>query len=163
MSDGAESTGEVDGDAAGEAATNSGLHAAAIAASEHWSLLAERSLIWNEAMSRATVFLTLLSASIIALALLADATGFGEQTRTLALVLLPAVFLLGIAAYTRLVQINTRSSSSFWRRTDCGTHTCKSSPASSATAPLATTTTNEASSPRTCSKTPAGSGWRPTC
>jgi hypothetical protein len=48
-----------------------------------------------------------LSASIIALALLADATGFGAHTTTLALVLLPVVFLLGIAAYARLVQINT--------------------------------------------------------
>src|SRR5918992_1576685 len=84
-----------------------GPHAAAILASEHWSLLAARSLIWNEAMSRATVFLTVLSASIISLALLADATGFGRQTTTLALVLLPVVFLLGIAAYARLVQINT--------------------------------------------------------
>ncbi len=84
-----------------------GPHAAAILATEHWSLLAARSLIWNEAMSRATVFLTVLSASIIALALLADATGFGSQTRALALVLLPIVFLLGLGAYARLVQINT--------------------------------------------------------
>ena len=84
-----------------------GPHAAAILATEHWSLLAARSLIWNEAQSRATVFLTVLSASIIALALLADATGFGAQTTTVALVLLPVVFLLGIAAYARLVQINT--------------------------------------------------------
>jgi hypothetical protein len=84
-----------------------GRHAAAILAAEHWSLLAARSLIWNEAMSRATVFLTVLSASIIALALLADATGFGSQTRTLALVLLPLVLFLGLAAYARLVQINT--------------------------------------------------------
>ena len=84
-----------------------GPHAAAILATEHWSLLAARSLIWNEAQSRATVFLTVLSAAIIALALLADATGFGAQTTTLALVLLPVVFLLGIAAYARLVQINT--------------------------------------------------------
>ena len=84
-----------------------GPNAAAILATEHWSLLAARSLIWNEAMSRATVFLTTLSASIIALALLADATGFGQQTTSLALVLFPIVFLLGIAAYVRLVQINT--------------------------------------------------------
>jgi hypothetical protein len=84
-----------------------GPNAAAILATEHWSLIASRSLIWNEAMSRATVFLTTLSATIIALALLADATGFGSQTTTLALVLLPIVFLLGIAAYARLVQINT--------------------------------------------------------
>src|SRR5918995_1324313 len=84
-----------------------GPNAAAILTTEHWSLIAARSLIWNEAMSRATVFLTVLSATIIALALLADATGFGSQTTTLALVLLPIVFLLGIATYARLVQINT--------------------------------------------------------
>jgi hypothetical protein len=51
--------------------------------------------------------LTVLSASIIALALLADATGFGRQTATLALVLLPVVLFLGMATYVRLVQINT--------------------------------------------------------
>jgi hypothetical protein len=84
-----------------------GPHAAQVLGTEHWSLIAARSLIWNEAQSRATVFLTVLSASIIALALLADATGFGAQTTTLALVLLPVVFLLGLAAYARLVQINT--------------------------------------------------------
>jgi hypothetical protein len=83
-----------------------GPNGAAILATEHWSLLATRSLIWSEAMSRATVFLTVLSAAIIALALLADATGFGPQTTTLALVLLPVVLLLGIATYVRQVQIN---------------------------------------------------------
>ena len=83
-----------------------GPYAAQILATEHWSLLGTRALIWNEAMSRATVFLTVLSASIIALALLADATGFGSQTTTLALVLLPVVLLLGIATYVRQVQIN---------------------------------------------------------
>jgi hypothetical protein len=40
------------------------------------------------------------------LALLADATGFGAQTTTLALVLLPVVLFLGIAAHGRLVEIN---------------------------------------------------------
>ncbi|MGH3480129.1 MAG: hypothetical protein ACRDQD_25235 [Nocardioidaceae bacterium] len=84
-----------------------GAHAPALLAAEHWSLLSARSLIWNEAQSRATVFLTVLSASIIAVALAADASGFGSETTTLALVLLPVVFLLGVAAYVRLVQINT--------------------------------------------------------
>jgi hypothetical protein len=84
-----------------------GPHAATILATEHWSLLGARSLIWNEAMNRATVFLTVLSASIVALALLASAAGFGPQTTTLALVLLPVVLLLGIATHVRLVQINT--------------------------------------------------------
>src|SRR5918996_889017 len=84
-----------------------GAHAPALLAAEHWSLLSARSLIWNEAQSRATVFLTVLSASIIAVALVADATGFGSETTTLPLVLLPVVFLLGVAACLRLVQINT--------------------------------------------------------
>jgi hypothetical protein len=39
---------------------------AAILATEHWSLLAARSLLWNEAMSRATVFLSVLSARSVA-------------------------------------------------------------------------------------------------
>lgn len=84
-----------------------GPNAAQFLSTEHWSLLGTRSLIWNEAMSRATVFLTVLSATIISLALLADATGFGPETTMVALVLLPIVFLLGLAAYARLVQINT--------------------------------------------------------
>jgi hypothetical protein len=87
--------------------TELGEHAPALLAAEHWSLLSARSLIWSEAQSRATVFLTVLSASIIAVALVADATHFGSETTTLALVLLPVVFLLGVAAYLRLVQINT--------------------------------------------------------
>src|SRR5919198_1994703 len=84
-----------------------GPHAAQILATEHWSLLGTRSLIWSEALSRTTVFLTVLSASIVALALLADATGFGPHTTTVALVLLPVVLLLGVATYVRLVQINS--------------------------------------------------------
>jgi hypothetical protein len=95
-------------EAAGDAGDQPlGPHAAAILASEHWSLLGTRSLIWNEALNRTTVFLTVLSASIIALALMADATGFGSHTTTVALVLLPVVLLLGIGTYVRLVQINT--------------------------------------------------------
>jgi hypothetical protein len=92
--------------AANEDAAPLGSNAAQILATEHWSLLGTRSLIWHEALSRATVFLTVLSASIISIALLADATGFGPQTTILALVLLPVVFVLGLLAYARLVQIN---------------------------------------------------------
>ena len=91
----------------GNSSPRLGPAAGQILATEHWGLLATRSLIWNEALSRASVFLTVLSAAIVSLALLADATGFGPETVTLALVLLPIVFLLGIGAYARLVQINT--------------------------------------------------------
>ena len=85
----------------------SGPEAAGILSTEHWDLLlSSRALIWNEAMSRSTVFLSLLSATIVALALLADATSFGSKITTLALVLLPIVLLLGIVTHVRLVQIN---------------------------------------------------------
>jgi hypothetical protein len=83
-----------------------GPDAAAIAATEHWSLLGTRSLIWNEAMSGTTVFLSVLSAAIVALALVANATGFRSQTATLALVLLPVVLFVGVATHSRLLQIN---------------------------------------------------------
>ena len=83
-----------------------GPDAATILATEHWSLLGFRSLIWNEAMSRAAVFLSVLSAAIITLALLSNAAG-GSHTTTLALVLLPVVLFLGIATHIRVVQINT--------------------------------------------------------
>jgi hypothetical protein len=86
-----------------------GEHAPAILAAEHWSLLAARSLVWAEASSRATVFLTVLSASIVALALVANATGFGSQTTNLARVLLPVVLLLGLATHVRLVRINVEN------------------------------------------------------
>jgi hypothetical protein len=84
-----------------------GPHAATILATEHWSLLSARSLIWSEALNRATVFLTVLSASIVALALVVNANGFGSEATEVALVLLPVVLLLGIATYVRLVRINT--------------------------------------------------------
>jgi hypothetical protein len=84
-----------------------GPDATQILATEHWSLLSSRALIWNEAMNRTTLFLSLLSASIIALALMADATGFGTSAITLAMVLLPVVLFLGIATHIRLVRINS--------------------------------------------------------
>ena len=50
---------------------------------EHWSLLASRSLAWNESFSRAGMFLSSLSGAIVALALVAPASDFGEGFRTL--------------------------------------------------------------------------------
>jgi hypothetical protein len=83
-----------------------GPDAVAILATEHWSLIGHRSLLWNEAYSRTTIFLGALSAAIVALALVANSTGFGPRTATLALVLLPVVLLLGIATHIRVVEIN---------------------------------------------------------
>ena len=50
----------------------------AILSTEHWNLLATRSLSWSESFSRATMFLTVLSGAVVALALVAQATNFGD-------------------------------------------------------------------------------------
>jgi hypothetical protein len=73
-------------------------------ATEHWSLLATRSMTWNEIFSRTGTYLTVLSATVIALSLVANATGFGQDFRTFALLVLPVVLLVGVATYFRLVE-----------------------------------------------------------
>jgi hypothetical protein len=81
---------------------------AQILATEHWSLLATRSIIWNEVFSRASVFLTVLSASMVALALVGQATAFGQGFRLFALVVLPIVLLVGLGTYSRLSAANNQ-------------------------------------------------------
>jgi hypothetical protein len=73
-----------------------------ILSTEHWSLLASRSLAWNEAFSRAGMFLATLSGAIVALALVAQATEFGEGFRLFALVILPVVLFIGIGTNLRM-------------------------------------------------------------
>ena len=73
---------------------------------EHWSLLATRSMSWNEAFSRAAMFLSVLSGATVALALVAQATSFGENFSLFALLLLPVVLFVGVTTYVRLIQVN---------------------------------------------------------
>jgi hypothetical protein len=77
-----------------------------ILTTEHWSLLSTRALSWNEAFSRATMFLSVLSGAVVALALVAQATAFGEGFVTFALLILPVVLFVGVATFMRLVAIN---------------------------------------------------------
>ena len=73
-----------------------------ILSTEHWSLLASRSLAWNESFSRAGMFLTTLTGAIVALALVAQASAFGQGFTLFALVILPIVLFLGLATSIRL-------------------------------------------------------------
>ncbi|MBA2633055.1 MAG: hypothetical protein H0U86_08670 [Chloroflexi bacterium] len=73
-----------------------------ILSTEHWSLLASRSLAWNESFSRAGMFLSTLSGAIVALALVAQASDFGEGFRLFGLVILPVVLLVGIGTVLRM-------------------------------------------------------------
>ncbi len=77
-----------------------------ILTTEHWSLLSTRSLSWNEAFSRSTMFLSALSGAVVALALVAGTTSFDEGFATFALFLLPVVLFAGVATFWRLVEIN---------------------------------------------------------
>ena len=80
---------------------------AQILATEHWSLLGTRSMTWNEVFSRASMFVTVLSAAVVALALVAQATAFGPGFRLFALLVLPVVLLVGVATVIRLSDANT--------------------------------------------------------
>ena len=79
---------------------------AQLLATEHWSLLATRSLSWNESFARAGMFLTLLSGATVALALVAQATAFGQGFVLFALLILPVVLFVGLTTYVRLLEIN---------------------------------------------------------
>ena len=73
---------------------------------EHWSLLASRSLAWNEVFARASMFLSALSFATVALALAGQASGFGEEFRIFALIVLPVVLFLGFTTTLRMDNAN---------------------------------------------------------
>jgi hypothetical protein len=73
---------------------------------EHWSLLATRSMSWNEAFARSSMFLTSLSTATVALALVGSATGFGQEFAVFALIVLSITLFLGVATFVRLSQVN---------------------------------------------------------
>jgi hypothetical protein len=75
---------------------------AQLLATEHWSLLATRSTTQSEVLSRITTFLMLVSASIVSLALIGQATRFDRRFITFALVLLGMVILVGTLTQVRL-------------------------------------------------------------
>jgi hypothetical protein len=72
-----------------------------ILATEHWSLLASRALAWNETWARAGMFLTTASGAIVALALVSQASHFGESFRLFGLVILPVVLFIGLGTLFR--------------------------------------------------------------
>ena len=77
-----------------------------ILSTEHWSLLTGRSLAYNEAFTRGGMFLTFLSMSFVALALLAQGMSFGDQFLTVAAVVLAFDLAIGLATYGRITGAN---------------------------------------------------------
>jgi hypothetical protein len=77
-----------------------------ILATEHWSLLATRSLTYSEALSRVTIFMAILSGAVIALALVAQADRFGPTFISIAIPVLFVVLFAGIVTVGRLAALN---------------------------------------------------------
>jgi hypothetical protein len=77
-----------------------------ILTAEHWSLLSTRTLGYQEMFARSTIFIAVLSAIFIALALLAQATHFGRETLLVALVLITVALFVGLTTFVRSVAIN---------------------------------------------------------
>jgi hypothetical protein len=77
-----------------------------ILSTEHWSLLTSRSLAYNEAFVRGGMFLTFLSTSFVALALLAQAMSFGADFLTIAAIILAFDLVIGLATFGRIVGAN---------------------------------------------------------
>ena len=76
--------------------------AAQIFATEHWSLLAGRSLAYNEAFTRAGMFLTFLSASLIVVGFLVASDRFADAVIPIVILLLAVNLFVGMATLGRI-------------------------------------------------------------
>lgn len=73
-----------------------------ILTTEHWSLMSARSLVYNEAFARAGMFLAFLSATLVALGLVATATGFSDGFLSVAAAVLALNLFVGLASLGRI-------------------------------------------------------------
>ncbi len=77
-----------------------------ILATEHWSLLATRSLTYAESLGRVNMFLAILTGAVISLALVAQADRFGPTFIAVAIFMLSVVLFAGVATVGRLMMLN---------------------------------------------------------
>ena len=73
-----------------------------ILTTEHYSLMTARSLVYNEAFARGGMFLSFLSATLVALGLVATATGFSDAFLLVAAVVLGLDLFVGFATLGRI-------------------------------------------------------------
>jgi hypothetical protein len=74
-----------------------------ILTTEHWSLLTARSLVYNETFSRGAMFLTFLSASLVALGFVAGSGAAGSMLPLVAIPILGLDLFVGLATLGRLI------------------------------------------------------------
>ncbi|HEX5828993.1 MAG TPA: hypothetical protein VFY23_15820 [Candidatus Limnocylindrales bacterium] len=77
-----------------------------IMSTEHWSLLSARSLAYNEAFTRGGMFLTFLSMSFVALALVASAMSFTDQFLGITAIVLAFDLAIGLGTFGRIIAAN---------------------------------------------------------
>ena len=77
-----------------------------VLSTEHFSLLSQRSLVYNEAFTRVGMFLTFLSMSFVALALLSGAMQVDQTFLLIATVVLAFDLVIGIATLIRVRAAN---------------------------------------------------------
>src|SRR5205823_7700656 len=61
---------------------------------------------YQEMFGRATIFIAILSGTVVALALLAQATHFSRETLSFALLLMAVALFIGVVTFLRSVAIN---------------------------------------------------------
>jgi hypothetical protein len=77
-----------------------------VLSTEHFSLLTHRSLAYNEAFTRVGMFLTFLSMSFVAMALLSGAMPIGADFLVIATVVLGFDFVIGVTTLVRVGNAN---------------------------------------------------------
>lgn len=82
-----------------------GSHLMTALTTEHYTLQSARAATVAESNGRSLLFLSTLTGSTVALALVAQLDGLGDTFRIFALAVLPAVLALGLLTYDRLVQL----------------------------------------------------------
>jgi hypothetical protein len=73
-----------------------------ILATEHWSLLASRSTTQSEVLTRIAMFLTFVSASLLSLALVGNATQFSGNFTLYAVAILTVAVIIGVLTQFRV-------------------------------------------------------------
>ncbi|SFI26649.1 MULTISPECIES: bleomycin resistance protein [Microbacterium] len=79
---------------------------AQILATEHWGLLAARGTAQSEVLTRITIFLTLVSAGLVTIGLLGQATAFEGWFGGAAIAILAFLALVGLMTQTRVMNVS---------------------------------------------------------
>lgn len=87
-------------------ARNTDALAAQLLATEHWSLLASRSTTQNEVLTRISMLLTLMSAALVSIALVGQATSFAGIFPAFADALLGLVVIVGVLTQVRVTNVS---------------------------------------------------------